>query len=569
MDKNPETRQCQNCKKDFTIEPEDFNFYEKISVPPPTWCPECRMIRRFASDNIWDLNWRTCQKCNAKVLSMYPEKSKAVVYCQPCWWADDWDGTEYGMDYDPKRPFFEQLRELSEKAPVPALQSGHLTLKNSEYSNHLGWCKDCYLIFWADFCEGVYYSSILNSLKYSSDCIRGWKSELCYGTRSFIRGYRVFFSEECDDCVDVWFSRNCYGCTNCIGCVNLRGATNCIFNVKYSKEEYEEKVRELGLDSWQGLQKLEKQANEFWLSQPYREYHGHSFNLNVTGEYIYTSKNSKECYILNGAENCKWCQLVTVDGSRDCWDYSGWGDNAARIYESAGIGENADSVFFSKNCFPDSVNLEYCNYVTSGKNDFGCMSLKRKHYCILNKEYSKEEFQKLKAQITEDMKSNPYIDKIGRKFGYGEFTPPEFGKFSYNKSNAMRFFPKTKEEALKEGYTWDDTEPPSHTTTIKSEDLPDKISEATDEILKEVIECRECKRGYKVVRGELGLLRKMGLPVPHECPKCRETRRFERENKPGMHHRSCDKCKKEIYTPYAPEDPRIVYCVSCYQAEFA
>ena len=42
-----EKRTCQNCKKDFTIKSEDFSFYEKIKVPAPTWCPECRMIRRI------------------------------------------------------------------------------------------------------------------------------------------------------------------------------------------------------------------------------------------------------------------------------------------------------------------------------------------------------------------------------------------------------------------------------------------------------------------------------------------------------------------------------------------
>ena len=28
---NQQTKTCVNCKKDFIIEPEDFNFYEKIS----------------------------------------------------------------------------------------------------------------------------------------------------------------------------------------------------------------------------------------------------------------------------------------------------------------------------------------------------------------------------------------------------------------------------------------------------------------------------------------------------------------------------------------------------------
>ncbi len=27
---------CQNCHQEFIIEPEDFDFYEKIQVPAPT-----------------------------------------------------------------------------------------------------------------------------------------------------------------------------------------------------------------------------------------------------------------------------------------------------------------------------------------------------------------------------------------------------------------------------------------------------------------------------------------------------------------------------------------------------
>ena len=53
-------KKCQNCKKDFTIEVEDFNFYEKIKVPPPTFCPECRHIQRLASRNVKSLYKRVC-----------------------------------------------------------------------------------------------------------------------------------------------------------------------------------------------------------------------------------------------------------------------------------------------------------------------------------------------------------------------------------------------------------------------------------------------------------------------------------------------------------------------------
>ncbi len=563
-----QTRSCQNCKKDFKIESEDFNFYEKIKVPPPTWCSECRLTRRLVFNNTWSLFWRNCDKCEKKTLSEYPPEDKIKVYCQKCWWGDDWDGTEYAMDYDPSRSFLEQVKELMGKTPYVALESNYSTLKNSEYTNSIAWSKDCFMVFWADYCEFVYYSSILNGLKFSSDCLRGWNSELCYESIGFEKNYKTFFSDESNECVDVWFSRNCYNCINCIGCVNLRGASYNIFNIQYSKEEYFEKLKSFGFDSWKNIHAFKKQAYEFWLTKPYREYHGHSLNFNVSGEYVFESKNSKEGYILNYAENCKWTQFITVPTTKDCMDYSGWGNGAELMYECTNVGENVSNIKFSCLCFPDCLNLEYCMWNISGKNNLGCVNLKRKKYCILNKEYSKEDFEVLREKIIEDMKINPYIDKLGRKFYYGEFFPPEFSRFPYNKSNAVKFLTKTKEEVLREGYDWIENKEPVYKITKSSDSLPDTINSTNETILNEVIRCGGCGRGYKIVQGELDLLRKMNLPIPHECPKCRESKRFDRLNKPKLYNRNCAKCNADIYTPYSSDRPEIVYCIKCYQQEF-
>ncbi len=563
-----ETRACQNCKADFVIDERDQNYYKKINVPPPTWCAECRRIRRFAFQNTWNLFWRNCDKCGNKTLSLFPPEQEMVVYCQPCWWKDDWDGTEYAMEYDPSRPFMEQVKELSDKTPFSALTSLYTSLKNSDYSNALAWSKDCSLVFWADFCENVYNSSLLNTLKNSAECVRGYDSELCYESIGLGKSYRTFFSEECDNCVDVWFSRNCYNCTNCVGCVNLRGESYCIFNVKYSKEEYAEKLKELKFESWAELNAFQKKAEEFWLSKPSREYQGNSLNVNVTGEYVYESKNSEDMYIANGAEDCRYCEFITVKPAKDCYDYAGWGNNATEIYESVTVGENANSVYFSTECWPDGFDLQYCFWNISGKHNFGCVNLKKKQYCILNKEYSKEEFETLRARIIEDMKANPYVDALGRKFGYGEFFSPELGKFPYNKSNAMRFFPKTKEEALAEGYSWTDAVNPTTAATMSADALPDTIGDTDESVLKEAIACRECGRAYRIAKMEYDLLRKMNMPAPHACPKCRENRRFARLNPPKLWKRECAKCGKGITTAFAPERPETVYCVSCYQQEF-
>ncbi len=564
---NSETKTCQNCKSKFLIDAQDFDFYKKMSVPPPTWCPTCRTTRRFSYENTWNLFWRTCDKCGKRTLSVYSSQNKHTIYCQPCWWADDWDGTEYAMDYDPNRSFLEQVKELQEKTPYAALTSLYTSLTNCEYANALAWSKDCYMIFWADFCEMAYYSSLLNTLKNSSDCIRGYWSEFCYESIGLGHCYRTFFSEECDNCIDVWFSRNCYNCQNCVGCVNLRGAQYRIFNIQYSKEEYAKRIKDLKLDTWSGLQAVTKEVAKFWHTLPYRAYKGHSLNVNVSGDYIFESKNAKEMYLANGAEDCKWCQFITVKPAKECWDYSGWGNNATRIYECSVVGENSNSVKFSSECWPDSFNVEYSTWTIAGKNNLGCANLKRKQYCILNKSYTKEEFETLKLRIIEDMKKTPYVAKSGQPYLYGEFFPPEFSPFPYNKSNAMRFFPKTREQAAAAGYSWDDTENPTIASTIPATKLPETIGDTNDTILSEVIACANCNRSYKIVSGELALMRKMGIPLPHECPKCRENKRFAKMDPIKLYNRTCAKCGKDIQTPYAPDRLEILYCEKCYEAE--
>ena len=196
------------------------------------------------------------------------------------------------------------------------------------------------------------------------------------------------------------------------------------------------------------------------------------------------------------------------------------------------------------------------------------MNLKRKTYSILNKQYPKEEYEKLKAQIIEDMKKNPYVDDQGRIWSYGEFFGVGFGKFAYNNSNASKFFPKTKEEALAAGYTWNDEIEQQGEATMSGGSLPETISEVTESILTEVISCVTCDRKYKIASLEFDLLRKMNIPLPDRCLKCRENARFAKLQMPRLYDRTCMKCEKDIRTSYAPERSEIVYCETCYQQEF-
>src|SRR3989344_6684657 len=120
MEYKAENKICQNCQKDFTIEPDDFGFYEKIKVPPPTFCPECRFQRRMSWRNDWHLFKKKEERNGEQIFSFLPQESPAKIYDRDFWISDSWDPTEYGREYDFSRSFFEQFKELLYSVPLPA-----------------------------------------------------------------------------------------------------------------------------------------------------------------------------------------------------------------------------------------------------------------------------------------------------------------------------------------------------------------------------------------------------------------------------------------------------------------
>ena len=183
-----EIRKCQNCKKDFTIEPDDFGFYEKIKVPPPTFCPECRLVRRLSFRNERALYKRKCDLCVKDEILMFDQNSPFKAYCFSCWWSDGWDPMQYGKEYIFDKPFFEQYKELLSMVPRPGKIQQEYNV-NSEYTNRVSNMKNCYLTFGCNEDEDCMYGSWMNDDIQSVDCLHVQKSELCY---------------ECVDCM------NCY-----------------------------------------------------------------------------------------------------------------------------------------------------------------------------------------------------------------------------------------------------------------------------------------------------------------------------------------------------------------------
>jgi len=261
-----ETKQCQNCKQDFIIEPEDFAFYEKIKVPAPTWCPECRFKRRIIWRNERKLFRGKSGLTGQSIFTLFPQDSGYTVYENNEWHTDVWDPLSYGQEVDFSRPFLLQLSELDKKVPKPA--GSALRMVNSDYSNNATDLKNCYLIFNSNYTEDSAYGNGVDRCHLCFDNSHIQDCDRCYGSFWLTKCYETNFSARCEDCTNVWFSKDCRGCSNCFGCVNLRAKSYCIFNEQYSKEEYIEKLKEMDLSSWKGLSEAAKKVEAFWLKFP-------------------------------------------------------------------------------------------------------------------------------------------------------------------------------------------------------------------------------------------------------------------------------------------------------------
>lgn len=588
-----QTKTCQNCKQQFTIEPEDFNFYEKIKVPPPTFCPKCRLIRRLSWRNERSLYRRTCGLCAKPILSVYSQESGMNVYCNPCWWSDKWDSLSYGVDLDPSRSFFEQFGELLRRVPVMPLFGLYPSLTNSDYTNMVSYLKNCYFITHSDFNENCAYGGFITNSKECFDNFLIDKCELCYKSVNCRRCYRTFFSLDCKSCHNIWFSRNCVGCSDCFGCVNLRNKKYHIFNTPYSNEEYKKRLEELRPCTLQEIQKIRKKVADLGNRYPQKYMH-ESHNTNVTGDYIYNSKNTRDSYIVADMEDSRFCSFVTPSGTKDCWDFTHYGIRSELLYESLQGGEGRKQYFTWLAMRTNET--EYSAFIVGSNNIFGSVSLKNNHYCILNKQYSKEEYERLRNEIVDHMNTNPYRDVLGNTYRYGEFFPPAICPFAYNETTAQFHFPLTEEGASEKKIRWKKFKARDYQITLKIEELPKKIGETSDSVVNEVIECLhkgECNEGcataFRVISEELQFYRNFNLPLPQLCPNCRYYQMVQRTNPFSLWHRKCqcagersdndiyqntvphlhkDKhCPNEFETSYSPERKEIIYCEKCYQSE--
>lgn len=308
---------------------------------------------------------------------------------------------------------------------------------------------------------------------------------------------------------------NCSNCEFCYDCQNLNWKKYYIQNKEYSKQDYFEKIKNIKIS------KSKKNINKY--SQIKN-------STNCSGDYFIDSNNCENCFQVEFAEDCKNSWNLWRN-AKDVYDCDTVWMNSELVYESINTAISSFKNLFCNRCWTVN-NSFYCDNCDNSSNLFWCVWLRNKEYCILNKQYTKQEYEKIIPKIIEHMcgetnalgVKTPLLTKEGQgEVEWWEFFPSSISPFWYNETVAQEYFP---------------LKPPVFT------DIP---------LIK----------GEKTSKTNLG-----GFEFNWSSYKQPCLERMKLRNPRKLFDRKCDKCKVDIKSTYFKNREEVVYCEGCYESDF-
>lgn len=523
--------------------------YEKTNIPPSNICFFCRVRQHLSVWTFGKFKKTKSDLSGDSLITVLSARGNYPLYTRTEWNSDTWDALDYGTPYDPSRSFFEQMKILQSRVPRPH-QVG---------SNSIGcdWCddvwnsKNCYLSRSMEECEDLYYSYRMFQCKNSIDITFCFTTEYSYDCTNCTKCYKLFYSEDSQNCVESYFLYDCKNCTDCFMSWNLRNKQYCIENVQYTKEEYKEKLKKYNLSSHSSVTKLKQQFQEILKQEAIHRNRMTINAVNSTGNYLTNVSNIYRGFMFSEAQDV--CNILRGIKVRDGIDVTGcwYGEKIGNI----SCCTNVFDARYSSWC--DNLRYsEYCDLCIETEYCFGCIGLRKKKYCILNKQYSKEEYETLRAQIIADMKA---------RGEYGKFLPYSLATEPYNFSTGMFYLPETTKEMIESlGGSWEEIHE-DRADGLSTDKLPDDIHDVTDDVCTQPLVCPITGWKFNVAQGELQFYRQNNIPLPRVHFDVRTKNRLIKMTVLKSETYTCIFCQKdtEAYYPHTWGYEKIA-CEECY-----
>ncbi|EKD79329.1 MAG: hypothetical protein ACD_41C00101G0006 [uncultured bacterium] len=419
---------CLTCSGQFSIAAADETFYKKVAAPHPKNCPRCRLQRRLAFRNERALYPDECDKCHKAIISLYEPKSHLTVYCQTCWWGDDWDPADYGQDIDWSRSLLEQYLEVRKRVPRLALVA--MNSENSGYTNMCADNKDCYLLFAAENNENCSYGKLVQKCKDCFDNCFIYDSELLYECINCRNCYRSIYLQDCQDSRECGYSIGLKGCSNVWLSNNLHNKQYYIRNKPVKPEDYPKLVA--GLQEcyveWRKLNqdRIVKYANTIKSDD-------------CTGDYLTDCKRVYDSYDVTSGQDIRYCTDALTP--KDSYDCSFFYYNPELCYNCLSMLETYN-VHYSTFIFY-ARDVEYGDQVHNSHDILLSSCVRNKQYLILNKAYSETLYKELQKKC---------IEKMTADGEYGELPPISHSLFAYADTVAQEYFQKDMQTVIDKSF---------------------------------------------------------------------------------------------------------------------
>ncbi|HBR80904.1 MAG: hypothetical protein UW63_C0022G0002 [Candidatus Uhrbacteria bacterium GW2011_GWF2_44_350] len=552
----PGERLCALTGEKWLMTDEEIGWYKKFNVPPSKYSPLNRMRIMSGYFIMYNIFYNKHADTGRQMMSTIPPASGFRVLEDKEWYERDF--SEKGISLDAKKSFFDQLYELSLCVPLPA----HDNIVPPE--NSLAFLSfgdiDSYLVMASRSKRSLVCSNAFDT-EDSAEIIMGTNVRESYKTMNSSNLFRCQFVQDSWDCQNCYFLFDCRNCEHCFGVANQRHKKYLWFNEQLSKEEYECRLAEVDLSSFKVREEYEKRFADFVQTQAVWPENSNINTQNSTGEYLEDTTNARECYNVRGGsrdiDHVTWC-LGTP--SENC-AYCGGATGSTDCYYSVGV-TNCHRAFFNMNIVTDSRDLEYCTRCFSCENCFGCVGLRHKKFCVLNKQYTEEEYWK----ILDDLKC-----RLLEEGNYGDIPGLRFSTQHW--SSLLDLFEIDKATALKlGGRDFDlvsqgaDGPEVSLETILPLETIPDRLSlDDYENLPGKFYFDPSVGRRFSYMKPELMMYQKLKVAPPRQHPRARIMETYKRSNKPEFFDTVCKSCNKAIRVAKNPAYPdRKIFCRACY-----
>jgi hypothetical protein len=433
-------------------------------------------------------------------LSMFDTERGYRICTIDEFWSDSVDNIEFGVPFDFNRSLAEQWGSLLHRVYLPPLNITNV--EGSDYVTSARNVKNCYLCFAINDSQDCLYCMHHNNGNDNLYCIGAKYCQYCFGCLDVERCYSCQHLQDCQDCSSCFGCSDCADCHDCIGCAGLRHARNCLFNSGVSKEKVDAFRAENDFAEQKARRELLARCEEFIAAQN----HQTQYNINAeecSGIYIVNSRNLLQCYHASGSEDCGY--LLVGNDSRDCW--RGYGVRSELCYQAGPI--HTTGLVYASRVWGGENNV-YSHLLYNCSNCFGCIGLVRKSYCVLNRQYKREEYFEIVPRIIAQMSANGE---------WGEFLSPKYAPLYYEESLGPDLIESVSDAELsRRGYCTRPAVQQGAVGEIDSSSLPEHIDQVdVGELAGRSVAGAASGQAFRYQRKELEFYKKhrIALPLQH------------------------------------------------------